>query len=129
MKTVSLLALAAVLVLGLATAATAAPPDKAFLWNGEHWKQVSLDGKVGYIFGIGNLADFEVAAGGGRSQPGAISKAFADELKKRTVMQTVQEVDKYYQENPGKQDTYVIEVVLKRCTSVCPPESTGGGKK
>jgi hypothetical protein len=129
MKTASLLALAAVLILGLASTVTAAPPDQAFLWNGEHWKQVSLDGKVGYIFGIGNLADFEAAASGGRRQPACISKAFADELKKRTVMQIVQEVDKYYQENPGKLNTSVIEVVLKRCTSVCPPESTGGVKK
>jgi hypothetical protein len=129
MKTASLLALAAVLILGLAATATAAPPEQAFLWNGGHWKQVSQDGKLGYIFGIGNLADFEAAAGGGRSQPVCISKAFADELKKRTVMQIVQEVDKYYQENPGKLDTSVIEVVLKRCTSVSPPEITGGGKK
>jgi hypothetical protein len=129
MKTASLVVLAALLIVGLATAANAAPPDKAFLWTGENWKQVSLDGKLGYIFGIGNLADFETAATKGRSQSPCISKAFADELKKRTVMQIVQEVDKYYQENPGKLDTTVLEVVLRRCTSVCPPEGAGGVKK
>jgi hypothetical protein len=129
MRTAGLLALVAVLILGLAVTVTAAPPDQAFLWNGNHWKQVSQDGKVGYIFGIGNLADFEVAAGAGRGRNACISKTFADELKKRTVMQIVQEVDKYYQENPGKLDTSVIEVVVKRCTSVCPPESPGGAKK
>ncbi len=124
MKRASILSLAAVLILVAASAGMAA--DKAFLWNGEHWKQVSLDGKVGYVFGIGNLADFEVAAGRGRT--GCISRAFVDDLKKHTVMQIVQEVDKYYQENPGKLDTSVIEVVLKRCTSVCPPETSGGAK-
>jgi len=129
MKTASLLALAALLIVGLAAAASAAPPDKAFLWNGKNWQQVSLDGKLGYIFGIGNLADFETAASGGRSQSTCISKVFADELKKRTVMQIVQEVDRYYQENPGKLDTSVLEVVLRRCTSVCPPEGAGGVKK
>jgi hypothetical protein len=128
MRQASLLALAAVLLLGLAASGIAAP-DKAFLWNGENWQQVSLDGKVGYIFGIGNLADFEMAAGGGRGRPACISKVFVDDLKKKTVMQIVQEVDKYYQENPGKLNTSVIEVVLRRCTSVCPPETSGGVKK
>jgi hypothetical protein len=129
MKTASLLVLAALLIVGLASVASAAPSGKAFLWNGENWQQVSMDGKLGYIFGIGNLADFEAAASKGRSQSVCISKAFADDLKKRTVMQIVQEVDKYYQENPGKLDTTVLEVVLRRCTSVCPPEGAGGAKK
>ena len=128
MRQASLLALAAVLLLGLAASGIAAP-DKAFLWNGENWQQVSLDGKVGYIFGIGNLADFEMAAVGGRGRPACISKVFVDDLKKKTVMQIVQEVDKYYQENADKLNTSVIEVVLRRCTSVCPPETSGGAKK
>lgn len=128
MRTASLLVLAAVLLVGLASQVNAAP-DRAFLWDGEHWNQVPLDGKIGYIFGMGNLADFEVAAGGGRGRSACISKAFVDELKSRTVMQIVQEVDKFYQETPGKLKTSVIEAVLLRCTSVCPPESTGGAKK
>jgi hypothetical protein len=127
MKRASILALAAALILMVATAGMAA--DQAFLWNGDHWKQVSLDGKVGYIFGIGNLADFEVAAGGGRGRTACISKAFVADLHKRTVMQIVQEVDKYYQENPGKLSTSVLEVVLQRCTSVCPAEAPGGATK
>jgi hypothetical protein len=128
MRTGGLLALAAVLILGLAAIGGAAS-DQAFLWDGTHWQQVSLDGKVGYIFGIGNLADFEVASGAGRGHTACISKAFVDDLKKRTVMQIVQEVDRYFKENPGKLNTSVIEVVLKRCTSVCPPEGTGGAKQ
>lgn len=127
MKRASILALAAALILLAGTAGLTA--EKAFLWNGDHWKQVSLDGKVGYIFGIGNLADFEVAAGSGRGRNACISKAFVADLHKRTVMQIVQEVDKYYQDNPGKSNTSVIEVVLQRCTSVCPPETTGGATK
>jgi hypothetical protein len=127
MRRASILALAAALILMAATAGLTA--EKAFLWNGDHWKQVSLDGKVGYIFGIGNLADFEVAAGGGRGRTACISRAFVDDLHKRTVMQIVQEVDKYYQENPGKLNTSVLEVVLQRCTSVCPAEAPGGATK
>jgi hypothetical protein len=50
-------------------------------------------------------------------------KAFVDDLKSRTVMLILQDVDKFYQENSGKLDTPVIEVVLRRCTEACPPET------
>ncbi len=98
-----------------------------FMWDGAQWPQLSFDAKVGYIKGIGNLADFEVAASKGKSP--CVSRAFADELKTKTINQIIGEVDKYYQENPGKKDATVIEVVLRRCTSVCPPETPAGGKK
>jgi hypothetical protein len=52
-----------------------------------------------------------------------------DDLKTRTVMQIIREVDKFYQDNPGKLDTPVIEVVLRRCTKVCPPETPKGAVK
>lgn len=87
-----------------------------------------MDGKAWYIFGIGNLADYEVAASRGRKLA-CISGAFVDDLKNRTVMQIIQEVDKYYQDNPGKLDTPVIEVVLRQCTKFCPPETSPGTTK
>jgi predicted GTPase len=52
-----------------------------------------------------------------------------DELKTKTVNQIIQEVDKYYQENPGKLNTSVIEAILRRLTSLCPPETAGEKKK
>jgi len=116
------------LVGSLAAAAPAAETGKAFLWTGTHWQQVSEDGKAGYVFGMGNLADFEVAAAGARKGP-CITRTFVDDLKTRTVMQIVQEVDKFYQDNPGKLDTPVIEVVLRRCTKVCPSEAPKGTTK
>lgn len=63
---------------------------------------------------MGNLADFEVAATKGKG-PACLSKAFVDDLKFRTVMQIVQNVDKVYIENSGTLYTLVIEVVLRRC--------------
>ena len=62
--------------------------EKAFMWTGENWKDVSLDAKVGYIFGLGNLADYEVAAAkiGGQTRMACISRTFVDELKSKTVM-------------------------------------------
>jgi hypothetical protein len=63
------------------------------------------------IFGIGNLADYEVAASKNQKQV-CVSRTFVDAMKTKTPMQIIQEVDKYYQDNPGKLDTLVIEVVL-----------------
>ena len=110
---------------GLTASAPAAGTGQAFLWTGMNWQQVSEDGKAGYIFGMGNLADFEAAASKGRA-PACLSQAFVDDLKSRTVLQIVQAVDQFYQENPGKLDTPVIEVVLRRCTKVCPPDTVRG---
>ena len=74
------------------------------------------------IFGMGNLADFNVAVTKGKG-PACLSKAFVDDLKSRTAMRIVHDVDKCYQENPGKLDTPAIEVVLRRCTKACPPDT------
>jgi hypothetical protein len=128
MKKLLILALAATLLLGMAALTGAVDVGKAILWDGSHWAQVSLEGKAGYIFGMGNLADFENAAAG-PNRPACLSRAFVNDLQKRTVMQIIDEVDKFYQQNPDKLKTSVIEVVLRRCTSACPPESPSGAKK
>ena len=97
-----------------------AQQSKGFLWDGKQWPQITYDAKVGYVKGVGNLADFEVASAKGKGGP--ISHAFADELKTKTVGQIIEQVDSYYKENPGKLDTTVLEVILIRCTKgVCPP--------
>ena len=128
MRGSAILLVVGVMVGALAAETPAVDTNQAFLWNGVHWQQVTPDGKAGYIFGIGNLADYEIAASKGR-KPACISRAFVDDLKTRTVMQIIQEVDKYYQDNPGKLDTPVIEVVLRQCTKVCPPETSPGTTK
>jgi hypothetical protein len=38
-------------------------------------------------------------------------------------------VDQFYKDNPDKLKTSVIEVVLRQCTTVCPPEMKSGEKK
>jgi hypothetical protein len=116
------------LVILLASSGVTLARSKGFLWDGTHWKDLSQEIKVAYIKGVGNMADFEVAAGG-QGRAGCICKAFVDELKTKTVAQIVQEVDKYYQEKPENLKTSVIEVVLRRCTALCPPEPKAAGKK
>jgi hypothetical protein len=128
MRAALILAAAVLLLGGLVVTAPAAPTGKAFLWNGKNWQQVSQDGKAGYIFGMGNLADFEVASSRG-SKASCISGAFVQDLKTTTVMQIIQAVDKFYQDNPKKLDTPVIEVILRQYTNICPPESPKGGIK
>jgi hypothetical protein len=104
-----------VMLFSLATAALAA--EKGFLWNGTQWKDMTTDIKVAYVKGIGNMADFETAAGGGRVA--CISKGFVDELQTKTITQVIAEVDKFYQENPTKLDMPVVAVILQRCTKLC----------
>jgi hypothetical protein len=105
--------------LSLALAGGALAQKKGFLWDGHQWPQLSFDAKVGYIKGIGNLADFESAASKGKAP--CISWAFAGELKTKSINQVIGEVDKFYRDNPSKLDTSVLEVILLRCTKVCPP--------
>ena len=52
---------------------------QGFLWDGHQWPQLSYDAKVGYVKGVGNLADFEMSAGKGKGA--CVSWAFANDLK------------------------------------------------
>jgi hypothetical protein len=128
MKAAIILLVVGVMVGALAGTAPAADTNQAFLWNGVHWQQVTTEGKAGYIFGIGNLADYEVAAAKGRSLV-CVSRVFVEEMKTKTVMQIIQEVDRYYQDNPGKLGTPVIEVVLGRFTKASPGQAPAGETK
>ena len=106
------------MLFALSPAALAA--EKGFLWDGTQWKDMTTDIKVAYVKGIGNMADFENAAGGA-GQAACISKGFVTELKTKTIAQVIAEVDKYYKENPTKLDMPVVAVILQRCTKLCAP--------
>jgi hypothetical protein len=120
-----LVGLALVLALAGVVLAQGTKPE---MWNGTHWKEFSQEIKVAYIKGIGNMADFEVAVSG-KEKAGCISAGFVDELKGKNINNIVAEVDKYYKENPGKLNTSVIEVVLRKCTAMCKPEAQAAPKK
>jgi hypothetical protein len=127
MKFTGMVCLLAVVVLLALAAGVSAAEEKGFLWDGNQWPQLSFDAKVGYVKGVGNLADFETAASKGKG-PG-VSQAFNAELKTKTVQQIIDEVDKFYRENPSKLSTTVLEVILLRCTTVCPPGMGAGAQK
>jgi hypothetical protein len=101
--------------------------EKAELITGTQWTKWSGQDKLIYIRGMGNLADF-IAGAQAQSQKKptwefSVSKVLVDELKEKSLGQIAADVDAYYQENPQKMNTSVIEAVLRRCTKVCPPES------
>jgi hypothetical protein len=123
-----LLALALTLVWG---AGTFAAMEKAEFINGAHWAKWSNQDKLVYIRGLSNWADFitEAQRERGKSSEFCISKVFVDELKTKSLGQIVTEVDAYYQENPQKLTTSVVEVILRRCTNACPPEAGAREKK
>jgi hypothetical protein len=119
------------MILALAVATTLAAMPEAEMINGTHWTKWSEQDKLVYIRGISNWADFIVAAQsqGGKTWEFCVSKVFVDQLKHKTLGQVVAAVDAYYQDNPGKMNTPVIEAVLRRSTTVCPPEAGTKEKK
>jgi hypothetical protein len=110
------------LIFGLGTAAPGW--GQAFLLDGTHWTDISYDAKVTYVKGVGNMADFECQADGPKKGQGyCIAYMLVQELKDKTIDSVVKEIDQYYKENPNKLNTTVLEVMLRRATKLCPPET------
>ena len=55
--------------------------------------------------------------------------AFVDVMKTKTPLEIIQQVDKYYQDNPGKLDTLVIEVILGQLIKPAPAGAQPGAAK
>jgi hypothetical protein len=86
---------------------------QATIWDGTQWKNLPQEVKVGYVKGVGNLADYEMAAS--RTRTGVVARALHDEWRNKSIGMIVQEVDRYYRENPQKMSLPVIEVMLRCC--------------
>ena len=108
--------------------AGASAMPKGLIWTGVHWGQVSQEAKSAYLFGLGNLADFEVAGASAAGSAACVSRAVVKELQGKNVEQVVKEVDRFYQDHPDKVQTTVIEVLLREALKACLPEK-GEAKK
>jgi len=97
--------------------------SQPFFLDGTHWQAIPYEAKVTYIKGVGNMADFEVQVGASQqSRTYCIAAVLVQELKEKTIDTVVKEIDAYYKENPDKLYTSVLEVMVRRATTLCPPE-------
>jgi hypothetical protein len=99
--------------------------EKAEMINGVQWSQWSNQDKLVYIRGISNWVDFASAAQiQTQARTGkhwfSLSMGLAKALKTKSLGQVVADVNNYYQNNPGKLDVSVIEVILRYSTKICP---------
>ncbi len=124
---------ALIAILGLAMLLTmtagAVAAEKGFIWNGAHWAKSSMDGKLGYIWGLSNLADEETAGAAKVGKTACVAKSIQDAMNKKAAVQIVEDLDKFYKDNPAKLDTPVIAALLRTIGLICPVEPPAGEKK
>lgn len=118
--------------LGLVSEARAIKEAK--IWDGKYWQDMNPQAKITYIAGVCNMADYVVREStalekGTTDRISCILRCFVEELKTKTIQQVVGEVDKFYKENPAHLKKEIIEVILRRCTKICPAEPKPQGKK
>ena len=113
-------------LVGILTSGTAAVGwSQPSLLNGTNWSEISYDAKVGYIKGVGNMADYECQAGAVKQgRIFCLASTLVQELKDKPIDAVVKDIDLYYKENPGKASTSVLEVMLRRANLLCPPATT-----
>lgn len=121
--------LTALCILALVTSAMAVEQVQGFLWNGSHWAKSSVDGKLGFIWGLSNLADEEAAGASKVGKVACLSMTVQKEMKAHTAVQIMEDIDKFYRDNPGKEKIGVLEVILRNVKLICPPEPPAGATK
>ena len=84
------------------------------LLAGELWQQMSADTKVAYIWGIGNLVEYERAL---MVTPPAESKSFFPLLIKglsgKPINDVVRQIDAYYQTHPDERQRPVMDAMFQ----------------
>lgn len=96
-----------------------------FMLDGSYWSEISYDAKVAYVKGVGNMADFECQASvSKKGRTYCLGNTLVQELRDKSIDTVVKDIDQYYKENPDKLKTSVVEVLLRRASKLCPPETT-----
>ena len=119
-----------VLVMWLAAWSVVGSAERApELLTGELWQTMSPDAKVAFVWGIGNLVEFERAQAG--TQPPAGSKSFIPFLVKglsgKSINEVVRQVDTYYDAHPDQVKRPVVDAIFQAV--VLPTLKTDKGGK
>ncbi len=98
------------------------------LLTGDVWQTMSPDSKVAFVWGIGNLVEYERAQAG---PPAAGSKSFIPFLVRglsgKPINEVVRQVDAYYAAHPDQMKRPVVDAIFQ--TVVLPTlKGEKGGK-
>lgn len=129
MKKATIQILTILCLLSLVTWTMAIEEGKGFLWNGTHWAKSSTDAKLGYIWGLSNLADEEVAGASKVGMVPCLSLAIQKEMRAHTALQLMEDIDKYYRDNPEMEKATVLEVILRNIKLIYPPHGPARATK
>src|SRR5574337_1593215 len=84
------------------------------LLTGQLWQTLSPDAKVAFVWGIGNLAEFERVQAG---SPQAGTKSFipflVNGLKGKSIDEVVGLVDAYYRNHPDQLQRPVVDAIFQ----------------
>lgn len=91
---------------------SAEPP--AQLLTGQLWQTMSADAKVAFVWGVGNLVDFERAQAGS-PPPGTQSfiPFLVKGLKGKSINEVVRQVDTYYEAHPDQLRRPVMDAIFQ----------------
>lgn len=99
------------------------------LLTGELWQMMSPDAKVAFVWGIGNLVEFERAQTGASS---ADSKSFIPFLAKglsgKPINDVVRQVDAYYTAHPDQLKRPVVDAIFQAVVLPTLKTEKGGGR-
>jgi hypothetical protein len=104
-----------VLAMWLAAWGLAGPAgSEAELLTGEVWQTLSPDAKVAFVWGIGNLVEYERA----QAEPRAAGqKSFIPVLirglRGRPINEVVRQVDAYYAAHPAERGRPVVDAIFQ----------------
>lgn len=106
------LLLLVIAVAGWRIGASAQPAPQ--LLTGQLWHTLSPDAKVAFVWGIGNLAEFERIQAG---PPPAGTKSFipflVNGLKGKSINEVVGLVDTYYRDHPEQMQRPVVDAIFQ----------------
>jgi len=83
--------------------------------TGELWREMSTDTKVAFVWGIGNLVEFERSQTGAQQPAG--SKSFIPFLVKgladKSINDVVRQVDAWYEAHPDQVKRPVVDALFR----------------